>query len=76
MLVLPTLYCLLLTQPDLGSACLHSVKKIGHVSCTCIQSHFRIFRTHAFFRIFRTHAGLAVHAGKETVRLLHKVLYT
>ncbi len=37
----------------------------GHVSCS-----------HAEFRLFRTHAGLAVHAAKETVKLLQKASYT
>ncbi len=29
MLVLPTLFCMLLAQSDLGIACLHSVKRLA-----------------------------------------------
>ncbi len=29
MLVLPALFCMLLAQPDLGIACLHSVKRLA-----------------------------------------------
>ncbi len=67
---------MLLAQFDPGVACMHSFKRLAMSLAVALMHTFRIFRTHAFFTIFRTHAGLAVHAGKETVRLLHKVLYT
>ena len=58
---------MLLAQPDLVIACLHSVKRPA-VSVAV--------ETHAHFTLFRTHADLAVHATKETIRLLWKALYT
>jgi len=54
--VLPTLFGMLLAQPDLGIACLQSVKRPAMSVAV---------ETHAHFTLFRTHADLAVHACKK-----------
>ena len=62
MLVLTILLCMLLIQLDLVIAYTHSVQTMAMSRAV----------RHVFSLVFRNHAGLAVHAAKETVKLLQK----
>lgn len=66
MLVLTTLFCMLLIQLDLMVAYMYSVQRMA-------MSHAVM---HIFSFVFKNYAGFAVHAAKETVKLLQKALYT
>ncbi len=62
MLVLTILFCMLLVQLDLAIAYTHLVQTMA--TSRAIM--------HIFSLVSRNHVGLAVHAAKETVKLLQK----
>ena len=65
MLVMPTLFCLLMAQPEVGIACLHSVTRLAMSAAVTLMNNSDNSELVQ---------ALQMHAAREPVRLLQEAL--